>query len=208
MYGVVRLYKMKSADRDVDKVVAAVRDSFLPIVTKVPGFASYTMALSESGELVTIGFFRERADADESTRLAGDWVRDNIMWAVEGLPKTEGGEVRLQERLGGDVSYGTVRRWKLQPGKMNEALFLFRSQLLPLLSSTPGFVNVAILESGPDEFLSLGAWRDRASAQEATRHLMTFIQEHAGDVVVGPPVMLDGEVLLRRVNEATMEFRP
>jgi len=128
--------------------------------------------------------------------------------SVEGVPKTAGGEVRLQERLGGDVSYGTVRRWKLQPGKMNEALFLFRSQLLPLLSSTPGFVNVAILESGPDEFLSLGAWRDRASAQEATRHLMAFIQEHAADVVIGPPEMLDGEILLRRVDEATMEIRP
>ena len=208
MYGVVRLYNMKSAAKDIDKVVAEARDGFLPIVTEIPGFASYTMALSETGELVTIGFFLDRASADESTRLAGEWVRDNLMWAVEGPPKTAGGEVRLQERLGGDVSYGTVRRWKLQPGKMNEALGLFRSQLLPLLSSTPGFVNVAILESGPDEFLSLGAWRDHASAQEATRHLMAFIQEHAGNVVVGPPEMLDGEILLRRVDEATMEIRP
>ena len=51
MYGVVRVYKMKSAAKDIDQVVGAVRDGFLPIITKVSGFASYTVALSETGEL-------------------------------------------------------------------------------------------------------------------------------------------------------------
>jgi len=171
----------------------------------MPGFASYTMALSETGELVTIGFFLDRADAEESTRLAGEWVRDNVMWAVEGPPKTAGGEVRLQERLGHEASYGTVRRGKLQPGKMNEALALMRRELLPLLSSMPGFVTVAILESGPDEFLSVAAWRDRASAEEATRHAMAFLERSAAELVAGPPEMLDGELLLRRVNEPAIK---
>src|SRR4029077_3877264 len=103
MYAVVSVYKMKSPAKDIDKVVAEVRNGFLPIVMKISGFASYTIALSETGELVTIGFFLNRADAEESTRLADDWVRDNVMWAVEGPPKTLGGEVRLQERLGGNV---------------------------------------------------------------------------------------------------------
>jgi hypothetical protein len=205
MYGVIRIYKMKSAAKDIDKVVAATRDGFLPIVTKMPGFASYTMALSETGELVTIGFFLDRADAEESTRLAGEWVCDNVMWAVEGPPKTAGGEVRLQERLGHEASYGTVRRGKLQPGKMNEALALMRRELLPLLSSMPGFVTVAILESGPDEFLSVAAWRDRASAEEATRHAMAFLERSAAELVAGPPEMLDGELLLRRVNEPAIK---
>jgi hypothetical protein len=197
---------MKSAAKDIDTVVAAVRDGFLPIVTRIPGFGSYTVALSEAGELVTIGFFLDRADAEESTRLAADWVRDNVMWAVEGSPKTTSGDVRLQERLGGDVGYGTVRRWKLQPGKMDQALGLFRSQLLPLLSSTPGFVTVAILESGPDEFLSLAAWRDGASAEEATRHAMAFIQQHAADLLVGLPEFLGGKIMLREVNEPALEI--
>lgn len=208
MYGVIRLYKMKSAAADIDKVVAAARDGFLPIVTQIPGFASYTMALSETGELATIGFFLDRAAADQSTRLAGDWVRENIMWAVEGPPKSAGGIVRLQERLGGDVSYGTVRRWQLQPGKMNDALSLLRLELLPLLSSTPGFVTVAVMESGPDEFLSVAAWRDRASADEATRHATTFLQQNAAHLLVGPPERLEGEILLRKVNEPATEFRP
>lgn len=208
MYGVVRLYKMKSPAVDIDKVVAAARDGFLPIVRKVPGFASYTMALSETGELATISFFRDQAGADVSSRLAGDWVRDNVMWAVEGPPKTVGGLVRLQERLGGNVSYGTVRRWQLQPGKMTEALGLLRRELLPLLSSTPGFVSVAVVESGTDEFLSVAAWRDRASAEEATRHATAFLQQNALHLVVGPPERLEGEIVLREVNEPATEFQP
>jgi len=208
MYGVVCVYKMKSSASDVDKVVAAARDGFLPVVTKIPGFASYTMARSEAGELVTIGFFLNREDAEESTRLADDWMRDNVSWAVEGPARILGGEVRLQERLGGNVTYGTVRRGNIVPGKTDEALSLMRSELLPLLSSTPGFVTVAILESGPDEFLSLAAWRDRASAEEATRHAITFLQQNAAHLVSAPPEMMDGEILLRNVNEPATEFRP
>src|SRR5438067_883755 len=99
MYCVVRLYKMKST-KDVDKVVEATRSEFLPIVDKAPGFMAYTMAAAEGGELVTIGMFADRAGAAESTRLAADWVRDNLAWAVEGPPKIAEGEVRIQERRG------------------------------------------------------------------------------------------------------------
>ena len=203
MYSVVRLYKMKSTG-DVGKVVAATRSGFLPIVTKAPGFIAYTMALSADGELVTIGMFADRNGAEESTRLAADWVRDNVAWSVEGPPKIAEGEVRIQERRSEDATYGVLRRVKLQPGKSNEALELMRTKLVPMLSSLPGFSRIAVFESGPDELLSLAAWRDRASAEEATRRAMAFMQENAGDLVTGPPEMIDAEIKLREVNEAAL----
>jgi quinol monooxygenase YgiN len=204
MYSVVRLYKMKST-KDIDKVVDATRNGFLPIVTKAPGFIAYTMALAADGELVTIGFFEDRAGADESTRLAAGWVRDNVAWSVEGPPKIAEGEVRIQERRGEDASYGVLRRVKLQPGKSNEALELMRTKMVPMLASLPGFSRVAVFESGPDELLSLAAWRDRASAEEATRQAMAFMQANAGDLVAGPPEMIDAEIKLRHVNEAALQ---
>lgn len=204
MYSVVRLYKMKSA-KDIDKVVDATRGGFLPIVTNAPGFVAYTMAMSANGELVTIGMFADRAGAEESTRLAADWVRDNVAWSVEGPPKIAEGEVRIQERRGEDAAYGVLRRVKLQPGKLNEALELMRTKLVPMLSSLPGFSRVAVFESGPDELLSLAAWRDRTSAEEATRRAMAFMQENAGDLVTGPPEMIDADIKLRHVNEAALQ---
>ncbi len=204
MYSVVRLYKMKSA-KDIDKVVDATRSGFLPIVSKAPGFMAYTMALSADGELVTIGMFENRAGAEESTRLAADWVRDNVAWSVEGPPKIAAGDVRIQERHGEDANYGTLRRVKLKPGKLNEALELMRTKLVPMLSSLPGFSRVAVFESGPDELLSLAAWRDRASAEEATRRAMALMQENAGDLVTGAPEMIDADIKLRHVNEAALQ---
>ncbi len=204
MYSVVRVYKMKSAG-DVDKVVNAARAGFLPIVTKAPGFIAYTMAAAPDGALVTIGMFADRAGAEESTRLAADWVRDNVASFVEGPPKISEGEVRIQERRAEDATYGVLRRVKLQPGKVNEALEMMRTKLVPMLSSLPGFSRVAVFESGPDELLSLAAWRDRASAEEATRHAMAFMQENGGDIVAGPPEMIDADIKLREVNEAALQ---
>ncbi len=203
MYSVVRLYKMKSTG-DIDKVVDVTRSGFLPIVTKAPGFMAYTMAMSADGELVTIGMFADRDGAHESTRLAADWVRDNLAWSVEGPPKIAEGDVRIQERRAEDGAYGVLRRVKLRPGKSNEALELMRTKMVPMLSSLPGFSRIAVFESGSDELLSLAAWRDRASAEEATRRAMAFIQENAGDLVAGPPEMIDAEIKLREVNEAAL----
>jgi quinol monooxygenase YgiN len=204
MYSVVRIYKMKSAG-DIDKVVDATRSGFVPIVTKAPGFIAYTMAAAPDGALVTIGMFADRAGAEESTRLAAGWVRDNVAWSVEGPPKIAEGEVRIQERRAEDATYGVLRRVKLQPGKLNEALEMMRTKLVPMLSSLPGFSRVAVFESGPDELLSLAAWRDRASAEEATRRAMAFMQENGGDVVAGPPEMIDAEIKLREVNESALQ---
>jgi quinol monooxygenase YgiN len=203
MYAVVRLYKMKSTG-DIDKVVETTRNGFLPIVAKAPGYVAYTMAAAAGGELVTIGFFTDRAGAEESTRLAADWVRDNLAWSVEGAPKIAAGEVRIQEVRDGEATYGTMRRGKVKPGKMDEALELLRSKLLPVLTSTPGFVRAAFLESGTDEYLSLAAWTDRASAEEATRRAMALMQEQ-GNVIAGPPEMLDAEIQLHDVNEAALQ---
>ncbi len=194
---------MKSAG-DIDKVVDATRAGFLPIVTKAPGFIAYTMAAAPDGALVTIGMFADRAGAEESTRLAADWVRDNVAWSVEGPPKIAEGEVRIQERRAEDATYGTMRRVNLQPGKLNEALEMMRTKMVPLLASLPGFSRVAVFETGPDALLSLAAWRDRASAEEATRRAMAFIQENGSDIVAGPPEMIDAEIKLREVNESAL----
>ncbi len=203
MYSVVRVYKMKSVG-DIDKVVDTTRTGFLPIVTKAPGFIAYTMAAAPDGALVTIGMFADRAGAEESTRLASDWVRDNLAWSVEGPPKIAEGEVRIQERRAEDASYGVLRRVKLQPGKSNEALELMRTKLVPMLASLPGFSRLAVFESGADELLSLAAWRDRASAEEASRRAMAFMQENGSDIVAGPPEMIDAEIKLREVNDAAL----
>ena len=203
MYCVVRQYKLK-ASQEIDPLVETVRSGFLPMVSGQPGFIGYSVAHSEQGDLVTTGFFQDKAAAENSTRLAADWVRDNLAGAVEGPPKVIQGEVRIQERRPGDAGYGALRRVKLQPGKLNEALDLMRDKLVPLLTQISGFVSLAIIEAGPDEAVSLAAWRDRAAAQEATQQAMGFMLSNAAHLIAGPPEMIDAEIKLREVNEAAL----
>lgn len=204
MYAVVRVYKLKST-ADVDQVADSVRSGFLPIVTKAPGFIAYTMAASSDAALVTVGMFQDSAGAKESTRLAADWVRDNLASFVEGPPRIAEGEERIQERFREDGGFGTLRRIKLQPGKTDEALEMMRTKMVPMLTGLPGFARLAVVESGQDELLSLAAWRDRACADEATRRAMAFIQENGGAIVAGPPEMIDAEIKLHEVNEAALQ---
>ena len=203
MYCVVRQYKMKPVE-DLDKLIDLIRDGFLPIITKAPGYVGYSVARSAEGDLVTTGFFQDRAGADESVRLAADWVRDNMSWAVDGPPKVTEGEIRLQERRGGEPTYGLLRRGKVQPGKLNETVDFMRGTFVPMFAELPGFVSLSMTEVGPDEFMAISAWRDRGGAQEAARRANAFMQENAGHLIAGPPEMIEGEIKLRHVDEAVL----
>lgn len=206
MYCVVRQYTMKPVD-DFDGLIGQVRDGFLPLVMKAPGYVGYSVARTTDGDLVTTGFFQDRAGAEESVRLAADWVRENLASAVDGPPKIIEGEVQFHERRDGDPAYGLLRRGKLQPGKFQEMVAFMRDKFVPMVSGVPGFVNMSVSQTGPDEFMTLSTWRDRDSAHEATRRAMAYMQENAGHLIAGPPEMIEGELKLRHVDEAAFQQR-
>ena len=203
MYCVVRQYKMKPA-QDIDNLVGRIRDEFLPLIIREPGYIAYSVALSEQGELITTGFFQSHSGADDSIRLAAEWVRENVSSAIDGPPRVSEGEVVIQERKDGDGRQGALRRIKVLPGKKDETLELMRTKLVPTLTELPGFVRMAVIDVGSDELLSLAAWKDRASAQEATRRAMALMQEAAGKLTAAPPEMIDGEIKLHDANEAAL----
>jgi len=204
MFCVVRQYKLNPVE-DFEKLIGQVRDGFLPIVTKAPGYVGYSVARTTDGDLVTTGFFQDRAGADESVRLAADWVKENLASAVDGPPKVTEGEIQFHERRSGEPAYGLLRRGKLQPGKFQEAVEFMRGKFVPMLAEMPGFVNLSLSKVGPDEFMTLSTWRDRDSAHEATRRATAFMQENAGHLIAGPPEMIEGELKLRHVDETAFQ---
>ncbi|HET9392478.1 MAG TPA: hypothetical protein VFO29_02975 [Candidatus Rubrimentiphilum sp.] len=203
MFCVVRQYKMKPVE-DFTKLIDQVRDGFLPIVSKAPGYVGYSVARTTDGDLVTTGFFQDRAGADESVRLAADWVKENLASAVDGPPRIMEGEVQFHERRTGEPAYGLLRRGKVQAGKFHEMVAFMRDKFVPMVSGVPGFVNMSMTQVGPDEFMTLSTWRDRDSAHEATRRATAYMQENAGHLVAGPPEMIEGELKLRHVDEAVL----
>ncbi|MDQ2664147.1 MAG: hypothetical protein M3Y18_08980, partial [Candidatus Eremiobacteraeota bacterium] len=157
---------MKSS-ADIDDAVNKVREQFLPLVRKAAGFASYSLAVTDGSEIVSAGFFTDRKGADESADLARTWVTDTLGQTIDGPPKVSAGDVLLSDRMGGHAGFGVLRRMKLKAGKGDAALDVIRG-LLAMLKEVPGFVSGAVIAPATDELLVIGAYRDRASSEEAT----------------------------------------
>ena len=75
-YGVVRRYQVDP--KNIDKIVANVKSGFLPIVTRLPGYASYAMLDAGKGTLVTISGFSSSSGAAESTKAAATYIKEHL----------------------------------------------------------------------------------------------------------------------------------
>lgn len=91
-YVVIRMRKLK-ADRSADELAELIRTGFLPLVTAIPGFVSYFAVVdAETRDQFSVNIFADKAGADESTRVAGEWGPQGANDYVEGEPTlVEGG---------------------------------------------------------------------------------------------------------------------
>ena len=92
MYGVMRRYR--GVLGSVIDMAGQVEREFLPILSAVPGFASYTMIDAGDGTVVTLTAFRDRAGADASTQKAADWIKKNMAKLLPNAPEVTRAEIR------------------------------------------------------------------------------------------------------------------
>ncbi len=93
MYASIRRYQVDPGS--VDEVVKRAEEGFMPIVGGVPGFNAYYIVNAGDGVVASISLFEDQAGAEESNRLAADWVKDNLAPLVTGPPEITAGEVVL-----------------------------------------------------------------------------------------------------------------
>jgi hypothetical protein len=95
-YGVLRRYQVDP--RNIDKIVASAKSGFLPLVTHLPGFASYSILDPGKGTLVTISGFTTSSGSAESTKAAAKFVKEHLAALVPNAPEVTSGEVKIFER--------------------------------------------------------------------------------------------------------------
>ena len=88
MYVVVRSYSGQGAPELFD-ALAQRQDDVKDLIGGVPGFASYAAFRSGEGGM-TVTVCQDKAGTDESSRRAGEWVKENISVAVNPPAITEG----------------------------------------------------------------------------------------------------------------------
>jgi hypothetical protein len=93
MFATIRRYEAIDQSR-TSELVTKADETLLPSLTELPGFSGYYLIEAGSGVMSSIGLFDTKAHADESTRLASEWVREQkLETALPNAPKITSGEV-------------------------------------------------------------------------------------------------------------------
>jgi hypothetical protein len=93
MHATVRRYEGVDQNR-TEELTKKVGETLLPSLSKLPGFSGYYLIEAGDGVMSSIGFFDTSTQADESTRVAANWVRsEKLEMALPNPPKITGGEV-------------------------------------------------------------------------------------------------------------------
>ncbi len=100
MHATIRRYEGVDQNR-ADELTSKVNESLLPRLSKLPGFGGYYLIEAKDGVMTSIGLFETSEQADESTRVAANWVHEkNLDAAFPTPPKITLGEVVVREMNG------------------------------------------------------------------------------------------------------------
>ena len=93
MFATIRRYEAIDQAR-TSELVKKVDETLVPSLSELPGFSGYYLIEAGNGVMSSISFFDTSAQADESTRLASNWVREQkLETALPNPPKITSGEV-------------------------------------------------------------------------------------------------------------------
>ena len=100
MHAIVRRYEGIDTKR-TDELTRKVGESLTPRLSKLPGFSGYFLIEAGNGVMSYVNFFDTSAQADESTRVVAEWLREEKLESlVPNPPKITGGEVIVKEMNG------------------------------------------------------------------------------------------------------------
>ena len=103
MHATVRRYEGVDASR-TDELTKKVNETLIPKLSKLPGFDGYFLIEAGNGVMTSVDLFDTSAHADESTRLASSWVRDEkLESALPNSPMITVGEVIARSKTSGAV---------------------------------------------------------------------------------------------------------
>lgn len=89
MYAAIRRYKSKSPE----EVLKQVKQGFVSIISKAPGFLDYYALKAGDGVLISVSVFETQTQEKESNRLAAEWVKQTVAPLMAGPPEITEGEV-------------------------------------------------------------------------------------------------------------------
>jgi hypothetical protein len=95
MFAVIRHYHFNRKDgAEIDR---RIREEFVPIVKSAKGFVRYYWLDTGHGEGASLGVFKDKAGADESVRLAADYVKVHLSKLLTQKPEIIEGPIKAHD---------------------------------------------------------------------------------------------------------------
>jgi hypothetical protein len=94
MYVTIRRYKIAPGSTAELK---RFQGGFLPIISALPGFIEYFWTTAGEDEVFSVSVFTDRKGAEESIRVAADYVRDHLTSMLPNPPDVIAGEVAVHQ---------------------------------------------------------------------------------------------------------------
>ena len=95
MYVVIRKYQTDPAN--VQTVMKSVREGFVPIISKIPGFVEYFGLDLGNGQSVFINVYEDKSHAEETIAEAAAYVREHLAPLLPNPPQVTEGEVTVHK---------------------------------------------------------------------------------------------------------------
>jgi hypothetical protein len=106
MYAAVRRYEGVTDPAEAGR---RVKEGFVPLIREVPGFVAYYWIDAGDGAMVSTSVFEDRTGAEESTKRAANFVRENLASLLPNPPQVTAGEVVASAALSGAASWAALR---------------------------------------------------------------------------------------------------
>jgi hypothetical protein len=193
MHGVLRHYTVDP--KNVNEIVRRVTAEGLTFLKAIPGFVSWGLMDTGHGHMVTYSAYEAKTGAEESTKKAAAWIKENIASLVPSPPRVIEGEIRLRE-VKESAKYGVIRRYQVDPKNIDQILSRAKSGFLSQVTHLPGFASYSILDAGKGTLVTISGFTTPSGAAESTKAAATFVKEQLAALVPNPPEVTSGEVKL------------
>ena len=94
MHAVVRSYSGKGS-KELTSVLEKNKGEIEKLIRAIKGFVSYSLVRTQDGAF-SVSVFQDKAGADESVRVARDWIAKNASTTGAAAPTVAEGTVLLQ----------------------------------------------------------------------------------------------------------------
>jgi hypothetical protein len=90
MHATIRNY---SGNRELADALVANEGEVKRLISGIDGFRAYYLVRTSEGDTASVSVFDDSSGAEESTRVAADWIRENLSDLSVSPPQVVAGEV-------------------------------------------------------------------------------------------------------------------